>query len=79
LLVAPRPTPAGTHLVQPGDNLWSIARDELRARRGRASDADVARYWRRVIDANRPNLRSGDPSLIFPGEVVALPPLSGLP
>ena len=39
----------------------------------RSTDADVARYWQRVIAANRTTLRSGDPSLIFPGEVVTLP------
>jgi hypothetical protein len=27
-----------------------------------------------VIDANHSTLRSGDPSLIFPGEIVTLPP-----
>jgi nucleoid-associated protein YgaU len=27
-----------------------------------------------MIDANRPQLRSGNPDLIFPGEVVTCPP-----
>jgi hypothetical protein len=62
-------------VVVPGDNLWQIARVEVTRVRGsdRVDDAQVARYWQRVIAANRSTLRSGDPSLIFPGEVVTLP------
>jgi nucleoid-associated protein YgaU len=30
----------------------------------------------RVIAANQGNLQSGDPDLIFPGEVIRLPPVS---
>jgi hypothetical protein len=52
-----------------GDNLWSIAAAHIGARRA----ADVVPYWRQVVDANRSTLRSGDPNLIFPGELVALP------
>jgi hypothetical protein len=69
------PARAAVHVVKPGDNLWQIARAEV-IRTGdtdRPGDAQIARYWRRVVAANRTTLRSGDPSLIFPGEVVALP------
>jgi nucleoid-associated protein YgaU len=62
-------------VVRAGDNLWRIARAEV-VQRSHASDPDgaaVARYWRLVIAANRSTLRSGDPSLIFPGEIVTLP------
>jgi nucleoid-associated protein YgaU len=63
------------HVVVSGDNLWQIARTEVARMSGseRVSDAQIAPYWQRVIAANRATLRSGDPSLIFPGEVVALP------
>jgi hypothetical protein len=62
-------------VVRPGDNLWAIARAELdRAAGAPTDDGQVARYWRAVIEANRSTLRSGNPSLIFPGEIVALPP-----
>jgi hypothetical protein len=73
---AARPAPAGRLVrVQPGDNLWSITRAALESvAAARVDDAAVARYWRVVIAANRSTLRSGDPSLIFPGEVVTLPP-----
>lgn len=78
--VAPAPPtapsdPAARIVVRPGDNLWVIARTELVRRTGAyPNDGQVARYWQAVIDANRETLRSGDPGLIFPGEIVALPP-----
>jgi len=71
------PTTARGHVyvVRPGDNLWQIARSEVIRRGGtdRLGDAQIALYRRRVIAANRTTLRSGDPSLIFPGEAIALP------
>jgi hypothetical protein len=63
------------HVVVAGDNLWQIARAEVIRASGadRPADAQIAPYWQRVVAANRSTLRSGDPSLIFPGEVVTLP------
>jgi hypothetical protein len=70
---APRP-PARTHVVAVGENLWVIARAALVARGNPAPDeVAIARYWHRVVADNRPTLRSGDPSLIYPGEMVVLP------
>jgi nucleoid-associated protein YgaU len=64
------------HVVQRGDNLWLIARHTLAAHsRDAPSNDAMARYWHTLIDANRSTLRSGDPSLIYPGEIVALPPV----
>ncbi len=72
VLVAP--APRRSHLVRAGDNLWRIARGELVARgKTQPDDATIARYWQHVIAANRTTLRSGNPNLIFPGELVALP------
>jgi nucleoid-associated protein YgaU len=64
------------HVVVPGDNLWRIAAAEVARRAGGAepTDAAIVMYWRAVIAANRATLRSGDPSLILPGEIVTLPP-----
>lgn len=58
------------HLVVPGDSLWTIAEDALAAS---SDERAVREYWLRVIDANRSQLRSGDPDLIYPGEVIRRP------
>lgn len=64
-----------------GDNLWTIARDHLarvtNRRPSDLSDHEIATYWLRVIAVNRSALRSGNPDLIFPGELIMLPPTSG--
>jgi hypothetical protein len=60
-----------------GDNLWTIAASHLARVHGRpATDDDVAAYWLQVCDVNRPRLHSGDVNLVFPGERIALPPVS---
>ena len=72
-------TPAATrtdYTVRTGDHLWGIAEHHLEATLGRiGSDAEIATYWSHVIDVNRSRLRSGDPDLIFPGEVIECPPV----
>ena len=63
----------GTVVVEKGDHLWKISARAL----GRpASDRAIGPYWLEVIDINRPHLRSGDPDLIYPGELVTLPEVS---
>ena len=59
-----------TVVVVPGDHLWKIS-----ARILEGTNRDVAGYWIEVVETNREHLRSGDPDLIFPGEVVSLPPV----
>ena len=78
---APVSAPRQDHVVvRAGDNLWLIARAAVTRMAGaNPTDAEVAHYWRAVIAANRSTLRSGNPSLIFPGEIVALPAVSVLP
>jgi hypothetical protein len=63
---SPPPSAVATHRIAPGEHLWSIAA-------GHATD--VAPYWRRLVELNRPHLRSGDPDLVYPGESIELPPL----
>jgi nucleoid-associated protein YgaU len=76
---APETRVQASHVVVEGDNLWTIARDHLaEARSGGAGELttrEVAAYWLRVVEANAPNLRSGDPDLIYPGETIVLPPV----
>lgn len=57
-----------TVVVQPGDHFWKISE-----RRLADTAAPIGPYWRRVVEQNRDTIRSGDPDLIFPGEVVELP------
>lgn len=76
-------TPAGigdtrsSVVAAPGDHLWRIATVALAGATGRdpaaLSAAEIAPYWAEVVTRNRERLRSGDPDLLFPGEVVVLP------
>jgi hypothetical protein len=71
------PSRGRAYVVQTGDNLWRIARAEVIRAGGdnEPSDTRIVPYWRRLISANQATLRSGDPSLIFPGEILTLPVL----
>ena len=67
-------TPDQSVVVAKGDHLWKISAIHLESVLQRpVESADVSPYWRDVIDANIGTLRSGDPDLIYPGEVVVLP------
>jgi hypothetical protein len=71
--------PKSPHVVKRGESLWTIARDELaRARSGGSGEPtnrEVAKYWLRVIKANKGHLESGNINLIFPKEEITLPPV----
>ncbi|HEX6419033.1 MAG TPA: BTAD domain-containing putative transcriptional regulator [Acidimicrobiales bacterium] len=81
----PRPvTPAATSVpapspsdvtVAPGDSFWRLAEAQLAAAWGREpTDAEVVGYWQQLIDENRARLAPpGDPDLIHPGQVFAVP------
>lgn len=63
-----------TVVVEKGDHLWSITATHLEASTGlEPSASEITPVWVEVIAANRDRLRSGDPDLIFPGEIVVLP------
>lgn len=70
----------GAHQVAVGENLWTIARARLIAAGVEApDDRTVHGYWVRLIAANLPDLRSGDPDLIHPGDALHLPPVEPAP
>ncbi len=66
----------GSHTVTAGENLWRIAVARVADATPHPTTRDVHAYWVRLIAANQATLRSGDPDLIFPGEVLTLPPLT---
>ncbi len=72
---AARAPVASTWTVDRGECFWSIAADIVAQHRGRAvSDADVAQYWRRLIEVNRSRLVDpDDPDLLHPGQVLEVP------
>ncbi len=77
---APPPSPGGYSVVA-GDSLWSIAASQVAQRAGGSPGsvpaAEVVPYWQQLCNANRASLRSGDVNVIYPGEQITLPPMSG--
>ena len=67
--------------VRWGDHLWSLSERHLSRILDRSDlgEHEIARYWVRVIEANRGTIRSGNPDLIYPGEVITLPAVSTTP
>lgn len=65
------------HRVEPGDNLWTIAVHHLQTDdpANPLTEARIAPYWARVVELNRPSLRSQSPDWIYPGEEIQLPPI----
>jgi hypothetical protein len=74
---APGQPEPGLHEVERGENLWEISRNHLASATGRdpaeIGTREVAAYWLRVVAANRARLRTGNPDLIYRGELVRLP------
>jgi hypothetical protein len=61
-------------VVRAGDYMWSLAEQRLTQVLGRGvSDTEIAPYWLQVIGVNLSRIGSGDPDLIFPGEILLLP------
>jgi nucleoid-associated protein YgaU len=69
-LIAQRPAPPARYVVQPGDCLWSIARDHMR---GRPDNDAIARAWPSWYAANR-RVVGADADLIAPGQQLTIPP-----
>jgi hypothetical protein len=63
-----------TRIVRSGESFWSIAEDEVLSRVDEATDADVASYWIRLIDANRSRLPDpANPDLLWTSTELVLP------
>ena len=67
------PPPADQVVVVRGDHLWKISERHIETT---SPGLPVAPYWLEVIEVNQPALRSGDPDLIYPGEVIVLPEIT---
>lgn len=66
--------PDNSHRVAAGDHLWSIARQTLaRALDHPPTTRQITSYWVDLIEANRERIHSGDPNLLYPGEMIILP------
>jgi hypothetical protein len=76
----PREPITATVVVTPGDNLWELSAAALARATARErvtlADDEIARYWRNVCDVNRDTLRARDVNVIYPGEIVSLPPVT---
>lgn len=67
-----------TRVVRVGESFWSMAEDEVLTRVDEATDADIARYWRRLIETNRARLPDPtNPDLLWVGTTLALPSVDG--
>lgn len=61
-------TPGVPYTIVPGDTLSEIAKQAY----------GNGRRWREIWQANQTVLRSGDPNLIYPGEVITIPKIAEL-
>ncbi len=69
-------TPVAHHAVRRGECFWSIAETLVLTRIDEATEADIAHYWRQLIEANRSKLPdSSNPDLLWAGTVLDLPAL----
>jgi hypothetical protein len=76
--LTPLPSPTmglASWTVRPADNFWSIATTVVSASAPGANVHEIAEYWERLITDNAAELRHfGNPSLIYPGQRLSLPP-----
>lgn len=77
---APGWLPAEAVVVEPGDTVWDLADERLDLADGPArepSNAEIANHTNTVIANN--TFRSGDPNLIYPGDVIQFPQIGTPP
>ena len=70
------PAATNQYTIVEGDNFWAIAHARLSHHLDRvATDAEITPYWVELVRLNAAAIQSGNPDLVYPGEVIALPPL----
>jgi hypothetical protein len=64
------------HVVQRGENFWTIAETVLKSSLGREpSEAELVTYWKELVQTNRHMLKQpANPDLVFSGQIITLPP-----
>jgi DNA-binding SARP family transcriptional activator len=74
-------TPASVEdiVVEPGDNFWTLAEEELAEVTGAdPTVVETAPYWQDLVGANTDRLvEPGNPNLILPGQHLIAPPVPG--
>lgn len=72
---------ASSWTLAPGEHLWHVAKIHLSESWGRpVLDGEITRYWVEVVEANRASLPDpANPDLVYPGDVVELPPVPPVP
>lgn len=76
-LTTPEHDQSRVHVVEPGENLWSIASEHLVQAFGRhPTPSEVKAYWGELIALNRANLPDpANPDLIYRGIELQMPPV----
>ena len=81
--VLPPPTAAEPHTwtIAPGEHLWAVATETLADSWHRVpTDAEVAPYWRELIETNRSRLIDAtNADYVLPGQTFVLPAVPTLP
>lgn len=69
--------PTRQHVVQRGENFWTIAQDTLSSELKRPpTEKEVTTYWRQLVQTNQQQLtNAANPDLIFAGQRLLLPPV----
>ena len=66
--------PGEEYRILNGDHLWSIADRSLsQSMPHPPTPQQTASYWMDLIDTNREAIRSQDPNLVYPDEIILLP------
>ena len=82
-VILPAPTVAGSHTwtIAPGEHLWAVATETLADSWHRVpTDAEVAPYWRELIETNRSRLIDArNPDYVLPGQTFVLPDVPAIP